>query len=257
MERDIILKIEAISKSFGGIKALDNVSFCLKREELLGIIGPNGSGKSTLVNVITGFLKPDKGRIIYDGKDITGMRPYKIANMGIVRSFQFIKPFYNIPVYKNIVIPLCSDRIKRLKGGKYGKRDEVAIDILEDVGFERDSRILYKDTSSLPHGYLKRLELARCIALKPDLLILDEILSGMSNPEVSSILPLIKRLNEDGISIIMVEHRIKEMFDIADRIIVLNFGNKIADGRPEEIVQDENVKSAYLGRSFNILPVGV
>lgn len=250
MEKNIILKIEKVSKSFGGIRALNNIDLEIKKGELLGIIGPNGSGKTTLINIITGFLKPNKGKIIYKGKDITGLRPYKIADMGIIRSFQFIKPFYNIPAYKNVVIPLCSDRIKRIKGGKYGRRDEVALDLMEEVGFERDSRIPYKETSSLPHGYLRRLELARCIALRPELLILDEILSGMSHPEVASTIPIIERLHDEGFSIIMVEHRIKELFQIADRIVVLNFGEKIADGPPSKIIHNEGVKMAYLGGSI-------
>ena len=249
MERDIILEVEDLSKSFGGIKAVDSSSLSVKKGELVGIIGPNGSGKSTLVNLITGFLKPDKGKVLYKGVNITGLSPYKIANMGLVRSFQFIKPFYKIPVYKNVVIPLCSDRVKRLKGGKFGRREEVAIDLLEELGFERDSRLLYKETSELPHGYLRRVELARCIALNPELLILDEILSGMSKPEVSSTLPIIKKLNEQGLSIIMVEHRIKELFQIADRIVVLNFGRKIADDSADKVIRDQRVRSAYLGRA--------
>ena len=249
MERDIILEVEDLSKSFGGIKAVDSLSLSVKKGEQVGIIGPNGSGKSTLVNLITGFLKPDKGKVLYKGVNITGLSPYKIANMGLVRSFQFIKPFYKIPVYKNVVIPLCSDRVKRLKGGKFGRREEVAIDLLEELGFERDSRLLYKETSELPHGYLRRVELARCIALNPELLILDEILSGMSKPEVSSTLPIIKKLNEQGLSIIMVEHRIKELFQIANRIVVLNFGRKIADDSADKVIQDQRVRSAYLGRA--------
>ncbi|RLB08527.1 MAG: ABC transporter ATP-binding protein, partial [Deltaproteobacteria bacterium] len=228
MERDLILEVRDLSKSFGGIKAVDSLSLHLRKGELLGIIGPNGSGKSTLINVITGFLKPDKGKVLYKGTDITGLSPYKIANIGLVRSFQFIRPFYKIPVYKNVVISLCSDRVKKLKGGVFGRRDEVAIDLLEELGFERDSRILYKETSELPHGYLRRVELARCIALNPELLILDEILSGMSKPEVASIIPVIKKLNDQGLTIVMVEHRIKELFQIAHRVIVLNFGRKIA-----------------------------
>jgi branched-chain amino acid transport system ATP-binding protein len=134
-----------------------------------------------------------------------------------------------------------------LRGGKYGDRDDVAIDLLEDVGFERDSFVPYKVASSLPHGYLKRLELARCLALRPDLLILDELFSGMSMSEVASTLPIIERLNAEGLTIIMVEHRLKELFRIAHRVIALNFGSKIADGPPGEMMENEAVKAAYLG----------
>ncbi len=247
MEEDIILKVEGISKFFDGIKALEDVSFHVKKGEILGIIGPNGSGKTTLINIITGFLKPDKGKVFFKGKEITGMKPYKIADLGIVRSFQSVKPIYHIPAYKNVVIPLCSKRIKRLKGGKYGRRDEVAIDILEEVGFERDSKIPYKNTDELTHGYLKRLELARCIALQPEILILDEILSGMSDAEVSSTVPIIEGLNRRSVTVIMIEHRIRELFQIADRIIVLSFGKKIAEGNPQQIIRNKEVKRVYLG----------
>lgn len=244
---ETILKVEGLNKNFGGVAAIVNVSFEVKKGELLGIIGPNGSGKTTLVNLLTGFVKPDSGRVFYQGIDITGKKPYKIAEMGIARTFQMVKPFYQLSAFKNLIIPLYSSRVRRLRGGMYGDRDDVAIDLLEDVGFERDSFVPYKVASSLPHGYLKRLELARCLALRPELLILDELFSGMSMSEVASTLPIIERLNSEGLTIIMVEHRLKELFRIAHRVIALNFGSKIADSPPGEIMENEAVKAAYLG----------
>lgn len=242
-----VLKVEGLSKSFGGVLAVDGVEFDLQEGELIGVIGPNGSGKTTLVNLLTGFVRPDSGKVIYQGHDITGKQPYSIAELGMVRTFQMVKPFYQLPAFKNLIIPLYSSRVKRLRGGKYGKRDDVAIDILEDVGFERDSFVPYKAASVLPHGYLKRLELARCIALRPQLIILDELFSGMSMAEVASTLPIIERLHQEELSIIMVEHRLRELFRVASRIIVLNFGQKIADGPPREVMENEAVKGAYLG----------
>lgn len=244
---ETILKVEGLNKNFGGVAAIVNVSFEVKKGELLGIIGPNGSGKTTLVNLLTGFVKPDSGRVFYQGIDITGKKPYKIAEMGIARTFQMVKPFYQLSAFKNLIIPLYSSRVRKLRGGMYGDRDDVAIDLLEDVGFERDSFVPYKVASSLPHGYLKRLELARCLALRPELLILDELFSGMSMSEVASTLPIIERLNSEGLTIIMVEHRLKELFRIAHRVIALNFGSKIADSPPGEIMENEAVKAAYLG----------
>ena len=238
-----ILSVESLSKNFGGVAAIVKVSFSLAQGELLGIIGPNGSGKTTLVNLLTGFVRPDSGTVIYQGRDITGKAPYKIAEIGIARTFQMVKPFYQLSAFKNLVIPLYSSRVKKLRGGKYG----VAIDLLEDVGFERDSFVPYKIASSLPHGYLKRLELARCLALRPDLLILDELFSGMSMSEVASTLPIIEKLNGEGLTIMMVEHRLKELFRIAHRVIALNFGAKIADGPPRTMMENEAVKAAYLG----------
>jgi branched-chain amino acid transport system ATP-binding protein len=247
MEGRMILKVEEVSKTFGGVAAITKVSFDVQEGELLGIIGPNGSGKTTLVNLLTGFVRPDSGRVIYREKNISGKRPHKIVNLGIARTFQMVKPFYLLPAFKNLIIPLYSNRVKELIGGKYGDRDDVAIDLLEDVGFERDSSVPYKIASSLPHGYLKRLELARCIALRPDVLILDELFSGMSMSEVASTLPIIEKLNLEGLTILMVEHRLRELFRIAHRVIVLNFGSKIADGVPRELMEDEAVKAAYLG----------
>jgi ABC-type branched-subunit amino acid transport system ATPase component len=199
------------------------------------------------VNLITGFLKPSAGHIFYRSKEVTNVRPNKRVQLGIVRTFQMVKPFYNLAAYKNIVIPLYSPRVKRLKGGKYGDRDDVAIDLLEEVGFERDSSVLYTTAGNLPHGYLKRLELARCLALQPDLLILDELYSGMSMSEVASTLPLIERIKDEGMTLIMVEHRLRELFRVVDRVIVLNFGKKIAEGNPIEVTGTEEVKKAYIG----------
>jgi len=247
MGNETVLSIERVGKRFGGVVAVEGLSFDLHEGELLGVIGPNGSGKTTLVNLATGFVRPDSGRVMYRGMDITGKMPYKIAELGIVRTFQMVKPFYRLPAFKNLIIPLYSPRVKKLRGGKYGNRDDVAIDLLEEVGFERDSFVPYKMASNLPHGYLKRLELARCLTLRPDLLILDELLSGMSMSEVASTLPIIERLNGEGLTIIMVEHRLRELFRIASRVMALNFGRKIADGPPGEVMESESVKAAYLG----------
>jgi ABC-type branched-subunit amino acid transport system ATPase component len=247
MKNSFLLQTSQLSKQFGGVKAVDSVSIDLQEGELLGIIGPNGSGKTTLVNLITGFVRPDSGTVLYRGRDITGLMPYTIMDLGIARTFQMVKPFYGLPAFKNLIIPLYSPRVKRLAGGKYGDRDAVAIDLLEEVGFERDSFVPYKVASVLPHGYLKRLELAMCMALRPDLFILDELFSGLSMAEVASIIPIIEKLRTGGRTIIMIEHRLRELFRVADRVMVLNYGEKIAEGTPEEVMSSEEVKKAYLG----------
>ncbi len=242
-----LLKVSGLTKSFGGVMAVLNVSFELKEGELLGIIGPNGSGKTTLVNLVTGFVKPNSGRVEYRGKNITGWAPYKVVGLGISRTFQMVRPFYQLPAFKNLIVPLYSSRVKKLAGGKYGDRNAVALDLLEEVGFERDARVAYKVAGSLPQGYLKRLELAKGMALRPDLIILDELFSGLSLAEVASIVPIIEKLRFQGITIIMIEHRLKELFRIADRVLVLNYGEKIAEGPGEEVMESEPVKKAYLG----------
>ncbi len=243
----VILRVTDLCKSFGGVRAVSSVSFDLSDGELLGIIGPNGSGKTTLVNLITGFIKPDAGGIRFRGKDITGWPPYRIVTLGIARTFQMVRPFYQLPAYKNLVVPLYSPRVRRLAGGKYGDRDAVALDLLEEVGFERDAYVSYKVASALPQGYLKRLELAKCMALRPDLLVLDELFSGLSLAEVAGIVPIIEKLRFQGMTIVMIEHRLKELFRIADRVMVLNYGEKIAEGSPETVMESDAVKKAYLG----------
>jgi len=242
-----LLKISGIYKNFGGVQAIDDLNFEIAEGELLGMIGPNGSGKTTAVNLITGFVKPTEGEVHFRGKNITGWPPYKVVRLGIARTFQMVKPFYQLPAYKNMIIPLYSPRVKKIIGGKYGDRDAVALDLLEEVGFERDAFVAYKAASVLPQGYLKRLELAKAIALQPDLIILDELFSGLSLAEVASIVPIIEKLRQQGKTIIMIEHRLKELFRIADRIIALNYGQKIADGQAAAVMDSQEVKSAYLG----------
>lgn len=242
-----LVEIKNLSKAFGGVMAVAGLNCVVRKGELLGVIGPNGSGKTTLVNLITGFIKPTAGKIIYNGSDITRMAPYKIVRLGVARTFQMVRPFFHLPAFKNMIIPLFSPRVKQLAGGKYGDRDAIALDLLEEVGFERDARVAYKPAGTLPQGYLKRLELAKAIALEPDLLILDELFSGLSLAEVASIVPIIEKLQQSGKTIIMIEHRLKELFRIADRVMVLNYGQKIAEGSADAVMEDEAVKKAYLG----------
>ncbi len=249
--KDSILRVEGISKSFGGVKALEGVSFEVREGEIFGVIGPNGSGKTTLVNCITGFVKPDAGRVIFKGKDITAWPPHRIANLGLTRTFQVMRPYYSLPAYKNLIVPLFSPRARKLGGwrggGRLGDRDTVAVDILEEIGFERESRVPYKLASTLPTGYLKRLELARCMALRPEMIICDEVFSGLSMSEVASMVPLVEKLREGGVTLVMIEHRLRELFKVADRVMVLNYGVKLTEGTPEEVVEDPRVKEAYLG----------
>ena len=242
-----MLEARGLSKSFGGVKALDDVSITVEENTLVGIIGPNGSGKTTFLNAITGFIRPDTGSVLFRGKELVGLTPYRIANLGVGRAFQMVKPFFHLPAYKNIIVPLFSHRVRASAGGGLGDKDATALDILEEVGFERDSSVPYKAASVLPHGYLKRLELARLIALKSDIFVLDELFSGLSIAEVTSILPIIEKLLEEGKTVIMVEHRLKELFRIANKVVVFNYGKKLTEGPPKEILENEEVKRAYLG----------
>jgi branched-chain amino acid transport system ATP-binding protein len=251
MKAEPILQVREVTKTFGGIIALNRLSFDVFEGEILGIIGPNGSGKTTVVNCITGFIKPTAGRVSFRGNDITARPPHKIADLGVTRTFQIMRPYYSLPAYKNLVIPLFSPRARRTGGwrggGRMGDRNTVGIDILEEIGFERDSYVPYKTTSTLPTGYLKRLELARCLALKPELIICDEVFSGLSMSEIASMVPLIERLQMDGITLIMIEHRLRELFQVANRVMVLNFGEKLVEGSAEEVMADARVREAYFG----------
>jgi branched-chain amino acid transport system ATP-binding protein len=246
-----ILQVNQVTKTFGGIFALNDVSFDLHEGEILGIIGPNGSGKTTLVNCITGFIELTAGEVLFRGNLISGKPAHKIADMGVTRTFQVMRPYYSLPAYKNLVIPLFSPRAKRIGGwrggGKLGDRNTVSIDILEELGFERESFVPYKKASNLPTGYLKRLELARCLALNPEIVICDEVFSGLSMSEIASMVPLIERLQMEGITLIMIEHRLRELFRVANRIMVLNFGEKLLEGTAEAVMADEKVKEAYFG----------
>jgi branched-chain amino acid transport system ATP-binding protein len=246
-----ILEAREMTKAFGGILALNRVSFHVEEGEILGVIGPNGSGKTTLINCVTGFIRMTSGKVLFRGKDITRRPPHKIADMGVTRTFQIMRPYYSLPAYKNLVIPLFSPRAKRTGGwrggGNLGDRDTVGIDILEEIGFERDSFVPYKVASSLPTGYLKRLELARCLALKPEIILCDEVFSGLSMSEIASMVPLIERLQMDGITLVMIEHRLRELFRVANRVMVLNFGEKLMEGTPDEVMADPKVKEAYFG----------
>ena len=247
MDKKPILQVNGLSKAFGGVKAVLDVSFDLFKGEILGIIGPNGAGKTTLVNLITGFVKPNAGSVLFKGKNIKGFQPHKIANLGLVRTFQVMRPYHSLAAFKNLIVPLNSPRVRRTSEGKLGDRDSVAIDILEEIGFERDARVPYKTAGSLPLGYLKRLELARCIALRPEVILCDEVFSGLSMSEIASMIPLLEKLQMEGITIMMIEHRLRELFRLADRVAVINFGRKIAEGIPKEVMEKEEVKSAYLG----------
>ena len=251
-QKEPIIRVRNLSKSFGGVKALNQVSFDLFEGEILGIIGPNGSGKTTLVNTITGFVKPESGEIFFRNIKLTGLPHYKIADLGVTRTFQVVRPFFSLRSFKNLIVPLWSSRARRFAGSRGGDRDAVAIDLLEEVGFERDAYVPYKPASSLPLGYLKRLELARCLALRPEVIICDEVFSGLSMSEIASMVPLIERLRTRGVTLIMVEHRLRELFSVADKIIVMNFGEKLAEGVPEQVMQDEKVRRAYLGEEIKV-----
>ena len=246
------LEVDDISKSFGGLKAVANVSFSMGRDEIVGLIGPNGAGKTTLLRLITGILKADSGSVRFKGQKIVGMKTWDIVNQGIACTFQNMRPFRRLPIIANVMVSCLAPRA--MKRGEWVKRVEAkAMDALEFAGI---SDMALEKASTLSQGDLKRLEVARAIATEPELLLLDEPFGGLSPAETELMAKSIKRLHKggrfgrlhsEGPALVIVEHKLQQLMRIADRIIVLNFGNLVADGTPEVVCADQNVIECYLG----------
>jgi branched-chain amino acid transport system ATP-binding protein len=246
------LEIKKLTKSFGGLRAVNDVGFSMERDQILGLIGPNGAGKTTLLRLITGILKPDGGSVRFMGKEIVGRKTWDIVNMGIACTFQNMRPFRRLPIIANVMVScLCPRAMKR---GEWVKRLEAkAMDALEFAGISDMAR---EKASTLSQGDLKRLEVARAVATEPELLLLDEPFGGLSPAETDLMAKSIKRLHKggrfgrlhsEGPAMIIVEHKLQWLMKIVDRIIVLNFGTIIADGTPDQIIKDPYVIEAYLG----------
>jgi branched-chain amino acid transport system ATP-binding protein len=235
---ETILEVINITKKFGGLTALNNVSFDVRKGEILAVIGPNGAGKTTLVNIISGILRPTAGRVVYKGIDITNTRPNKRAKMGIARTFQVPIYIKNLRAIDSVAIPLTW-KLKDLDLAR-----KKAADLLERVGFDNP----YKMGKDLTLTEEKRLEIARALALEPELLLLDEPAAGLRPNEIDELESLILSIaKQRNITIILIEHIIKFVMKICHRVIVLNFGNKIAEGSPEDVVANPDVITAYLG----------
>lgn len=240
-----ILEVKDLNINFGGITAVDNLNFSVRKGEILGVIGPNGAGKTTLYNTITGIYKPSKGDIFLNNKKITGMKPYKISRLGIARTFQNIRLFNSLTVLENILVGRVSELKKLVKLNPYM---EETCDILKVVGLEK---VINNMASDLPYGQQRKVEIARALAISPKVLLLDEPAAGMNNYEKRDLKNLINILRESfNITVLIIEHDMRVIMELCDRILVLDYGKKIAEGSPEEISNDDNVIKAYMGKGI-------
>jgi branched-chain amino acid transport system ATP-binding protein len=244
----VILRTENLSKYFGGLRALQNVDLEVREHEILGMIGPNGAGKTTFFNTVCGVYAPDEGKAFLEEKEITGMPTHRIARMGIGRTFQIVKPFLNISVERNILAALGRERMKGVSPALLGigleKNREEVRRLLQLVGIEGS---IAKPARTLTLGHQKRMEIARALALKPKLLMLDEPFAGLSQEEIRPLVQVIKKLRAEGITVLLIEHNVPFVMEVCDRLVVLNFGEKLCEGTPQEVRNDKRVIEAYLG----------
>ena len=235
-----LLEIDGLSKNFGGLRAVNGLSFTVREREILGLIGPNGAGKSTVFNLINGVFAPDQGRVTFTGADLTGKPPYRVARHGLARTHQIVQPLADLTVLENCTVGACFGR----ENLPLHRARAVAREVAVFVGLE--------DRLAMPAAQLtiagkKRLELARALAARPLLLLLDEVLAGLNPTEIERMLTVIRSIRERGVSILIIEHLMQAIMGLSDRIVVLNSGQKLAEGTPAEIANDAAVIEAYLG----------
>ncbi len=241
-----LLQVDGLGKRFGGFVALDGIALDVQPGERLGLIGPNGSGKSTLVNCICGTLHNETGRVLFDGREIDGMQAHQRTHLGLARSFQLPRPFPSMSLIDNVRMPiLYTVQIRNRALRPPRELDDRCMELLRDVGLEAKARRWPRDLTQVE---MRKLELARAMAAEPKLLIADEAMAGLSHAEVEDILSLLRRLNEQGITVILIEHIMRAVMSFSQRLVVLVSGRKIADGKPEEVVDDPEVVRAYIGQ---------
>lgn len=238
-----LLAASNLSKSFGGVTAVDDLAFEIEQGTIFGIIGPNGAGKTSLFNILTGFLRADRGAVRFRERDVLGLKPYQLVELGMARSFQLVKPFFGMTALETVLLPAWSPRMRR----RQVPSEEIerrATDLLARFGLHDRDNALVDD---LNQSELRLLDIARALATEPDIVYLDEPFSGLSLDQIALVSGILQDMRESGTTVLIIEHRMRELMQLVDRVMVINFGSKLAEGTPAEIVDNPRVIEAYLG----------